>query len=305
VDTPDGWDGPYVGLPHWSGPPFGEALLKRCDRWCEQDLAVVWHATSPEELWHPLALGGLSGGDSTHHWEVPALLRHHHGDGEPGAIETAFLLLTDLRWSGTAARHTIGGLIGTGLLDEPALDQLAARLFWPDRPVFEHPARWLEPSLGTEIVIDLDRRGKLSRKPVRLRVADMAPVRRRRHLAPPLRRWAAARLVVRHLSQFDAVMARGDDFRRDKPSLRNLDHAAATLQGCLDASDVIDDHQLRLLLECGLAWPRGQVRIDTLTVLARRVGVEEAVALARVDTDAKVRAWAEKLATSSADQKLF
>jgi hypothetical protein len=47
--------------------------------------------------------------------------------------------------------------MGTGLLDEPALDDLAERLFWPDRPVFEHPARWLEPSLGTEILIDLDR----------------------------------------------------------------------------------------------------------------------------------------------------
>jgi hypothetical protein len=100
-------------------------------------------------------------------------------------------------------------------------------------------------------------------------------------------------------------MARGDDFRRHKSSLGSVDHAAATVQGCLDASDVIDGHQLRVLLEYGLAGPRGQVRTDTLTVLARHMGVEEAVTMARVDTDAKVRAWAEKLATSSTDQKLF
>ncbi len=80
MDRLDDRDGPYARLPRWSGPPFGEALLKRCDRWCERDLAEVWQATSSEELWRPLALGVLSGRDSTHHWEVPALFHHRRGD---------------------------------------------------------------------------------------------------------------------------------------------------------------------------------------------------------------------------------
>ena len=103
----------------------------------------------------------MPGRRSTHHWEVPALLGHHHGDGQQSAMETAFLRLTDWRWSTSAARRTMAGVIGTGLLDDTSLDGLAHLCFWPDRPVFEHPASWLEPSLSTEIVIDLDEQGGL------------------------------------------------------------------------------------------------------------------------------------------------
>jgi hypothetical protein len=100
-------------------------------------------------------------------------------------------------------------------------------------------------------------------------------------------------MIVRQLADLEAVMARAGTFRQDKPNYRGIDHAAAIVQGCLAACDALDGDQLRRLIECGCAWPRGQVRIDTLAVMARKVGASKAVALARMDTDAKVSAWAE------------
>ena len=309
MDGSDYWedpDEPYGGTSvRDSSPPFGELALKKCDRWCAEDLAEAWQAASVEELWQLLALRGVRGRHSTHHWEVAALLRHHHGDGQQGAVETAFLLLTDLRWSTSAARRTVAGVIGTGLLDDTSLDGLAHLCFWPDRPVFQHPASWLESSLGNEIVIDLAEGGRPSREPLRIRVADMAPVRQPRYLAPPVRRWAATRMIVRQLADIEVVMARAGTFRQDRSNHRGIDHAAAIVQGCLDACDALDENQLRRLLEYGRTWPRGQVRIDSLTVMARKLGAGKAVALARMDTDAKVRAWAEKQTARGASPSLF
>jgi hypothetical protein len=62
-----------------------------------QELGALWLAESPEELWRALLFGGgLSA--SPNHWDAGLLLRHHHGDGQPGALDTALLLCTDLRW---------------------------------------------------------------------------------------------------------------------------------------------------------------------------------------------------------------
>jgi hypothetical protein len=54
VDGSDYWedpDEPYGGTSvRDSSPPFGELALKKCDRWCAEDLAEAWQAASVEEL---------------------------------------------------------------------------------------------------------------------------------------------------------------------------------------------------------------------------------------------------------------
>jgi hypothetical protein len=112
-------------------------------------------------------------------------------------------------------------------------------------------------------------------------------------------------MIVRQLADIEVVMARAGTFRQDRSNHRGIDHAAAIVQGCLDACDALDENQLRRLLEYGRTWPRGQVRIDSLTVMARKLGAGKAVALARMDTDAKVRAWAEKQTARGASPSLF
>ena len=79
-------------------------------------------------------------------------------------------------------------------------------------------------------------------------------------------------MIVRQLADIEAVMARAGTFRQDRSNHRGIDHAAAIVQGCLDACDALDEDQLRRLLEYGRTWPRGQVRIDSLAVMARKLG---------------------------------
>jgi len=91
-----------------------------------------------------------------HHWEVAALLRHHHGrratggcgDGIPAV--NRFALVDKARpaaqWPGSSA---------------PVCSMTHRSMDWriyvsgPTVLVFQHPASWLESSLGNEIVIDL------------------------------------------------------------------------------------------------------------------------------------------------------
>ena len=42
-------------------------------------------------------------------------------------------------------------------------------------------------------------------------------------------------MIVRQLADIEAVRARAGKFRQDKSNFRGIDHAAAIVQGCLDA----------------------------------------------------------------------
>ena len=104
-----------------------------------QDLGALWLAESPEELWRALVLsGGL--GASSNHWDAGLLFRHHHGDGQPGALETALLLCTDLRWR-RATAGLIAEIAGSGVLDGSELAVLAES-FLNEAVIWEAPASW-------------------------------------------------------------------------------------------------------------------------------------------------------------------
>jgi len=58
-------------MDHWDSEPDGT------ERTPLTDLAVLWTARDPEELWRALVVS--AGRSTTHRWEAVALFRHHHG----------------------------------------------------------------------------------------------------------------------------------------------------------------------------------------------------------------------------------
>ena len=182
-------------------------------------------AENAEALWKALTLRqSLSG---AHPFEAVGLFRRHHENGEPGAVTTALLLCTASRWGRDTAR-LIAGLVDTAILGDADLDELASTFLWSDRFRFEYPARWI----GSEwIAIDLEGpEGSIS-IPIG-RVDPDSTVASERDIAPPLRRWAAARVLRTDPRTLDKLRARAAE-------LGPID-GGAIASGVLDAVEVLD-----------------------------------------------------------------
>ncbi|HWD72573.1 MAG TPA: hypothetical protein VG779_08615 [Actinomycetota bacterium] len=244
-----------------------------------QDLGALWLAESPEELWRALVLGGGLGA-SSNHWDAGLLFRHHHGDGQPGALETALLLCTDLRWR-RATAGLIAEIAGSGVLDGNELAVLA-KSFLNEAVIWEAPASWTEGP-WIEIVLSESADGDDG-----LAEDDPppGPLQVRREVRPPLRRWAAAELLRQRPERLDDVFARTQTL-----SARD---AAAVVAGIIDASDALDQQRAQRVLEIGLGWPAGWVRLVALERLAGGHGLDAARRLAADDPDARIRQWAHK-----------
>lgn len=239
------------------------------------DFVELWTAENAEALWKALTLRkSLSG---AHPFEAVGLFRRHHENGEDGAVTTALLLCTASRWGRDTAR-LIAGLVDTAILGNDDVDHLAATFLWSDRFRFEFPARWI----GSEwIAIDLEG----PEGPVSIPVGRVDPdstVASERHIAPPLRRWAGARVLRTRPRTLDKLRARAAD-------LGPID-GGAIASGVLDAVDVLDARGARMAIELGLGWPRGSVRLLALDALAT-IDPEDASRRAAADPDRKVRAW--------------
>ncbi len=143
-------------------------------------------ASSVEELWSVLL--SWHGIRSSTQWEEPyVLFRRFHAEEPAGAVITAALLCTDHRWR-KAGHHPdlIARIIASGLL--PAADELQL-------------AEWFTaPTLGVELeaaeVASVDEPVDLGASPVTVPVGDPDVSVVERSIWPPLRRWAAARLVA-------------------------------------------------------------------------------------------------------------
>lgn len=239
------------------------------------DLVELWTAGNAEALWKALTLHqSLSG---AHPFEAVGLFRRHHGNGEDGAVTTALLLCTASPWGRDTAR-LIAGLVDTAILGDMDLDELASTFLWSDQFRFEYPATWI----GSEwIAIDLEGPEGPASIPLG-RVDPDSTVASERHIAPPLRRWAAASVLRTDPRTLDKLRARATE-------LGPID-GGAIASGVLDAVDVLDESGARRAIELGLGWPRGSVRLLALDVLAA-IDPEEASRRAATDPDRKVRAW--------------
>jgi len=246
-----------------------------------QDLGALWLAETPEELWRALVLGGGLGA-SPNHWDAGLLFRHHHGDGQPGALDTALLLCTDLRWR-RATAGLIAEIADSGVLDGDERFALA-EAFLNEAVVWEAPTAWTDGG-WIEIVLsesgddgDDGGPGEDDPPPGALRV--------RRDVRPPLRWWAAAEHLRQRPERLDDVFARAQALgARD---------AAAVVAGIIDASDALDHQRAQRVLEIGLGWPAGWVRLVALERLAGGHGLDAARRLAADDPDARIRQWAQK-----------
>ncbi len=207
------------------------------------ELTPLLDADSRLELHRRLVMGGGPSGSSTRHQEAVEVFQAHHGLGQPGAVGTALLLCTCWRWHRCTAR-LIAGIVATGILDPEQLDELAARLLWPDQVAYPAPAEWFagaltvtlrdlleaaadrdpaagDDALGEDALRDLEADED---QPIEV-IADLGdgiqdldqvvftidrskPVPHERQAPPPLRRWAATHVVSRKPKEVDAVVAR-------------------------------------------------------------------------------------------------
>ncbi len=210
-------------------------------------------ASTVEELWGVLlAWHGIR---SSSVWDEPYLLfiRFHRHDSTNADVTTA-LLCSDHRWR-NAAHHLIDRLTASDVLDDEQLDRLAD---WFTGEAFELQ---LETADG--------RRNRTSTV--------------RRPIWPPLRRWAARHQVARDPERWRAVI----DASATLPS----SDAAATAAGVMDAAEHVPLDQRAILAEVGLNHGSGTVRLAALPILAATSGTNAAIAAARRDPSAKVRAW--------------
>jgi len=237
---------------------------------CLGELVSLWTAVGADALHRILVLqsGGRSSADS---FEPMALFTKHHAS-EPGTSEaTAMLLLTDERWR---------------LLTDEQLDGLAIRFLAADRYVYwQVPDAWFTAESVALVVSD--DAGEDAGEDADEAAVSEAPARAARGVAPPLRRWAAARVVAREPGARERLLAAAQDL--------DARHGAAVVAGMFDSIEFMPAAEQARLVTMGTTWPHQHVRRAALEVVAARDGADVAFRLAHTDPNAKIRAWAATL----------
>jgi hypothetical protein len=266
---------------------------------------VVTSWVDPEDgLCELLALGRAPTADALHRVLVlsrpvrqstdtmePLWLLHRISETEPEeALTTAFLLLTDHRWR-KGVSQLVRRIEDSGCIDKTDLDELAESFLAAERVLY-----WVVPDgwFGDEqiIVTDFDEApGDDGDVNGEAGDADEPPDENgacvARQVHPPLRRWAAARLVARGLAEVETLIERIDavDARA----------AAAIMAGFVDVIDRADGVARDRLIDIAAGWPDHGVRRAGIELVAARDGVVAAHDLAVRDPNARIREWAATL----------
>jgi hypothetical protein len=221
--------------------------------WAETFLALQ-SARTAEELWAVLlAWHGIRASSM---WEEPLMLfLRFHRDQAMDAEVTAALLCTDYRWR-KASHHLVERIVTSGVLSAGQIEVLAE---W-----------FLEEAFEVDVEADSER-------------SRSAAATLRRPIWPPLRRWAARRILERDPQRWRDLI--------DAASTLSSRDAAAAVAGVMDAADHLQPVDLRVVASIGLQHGSGIVRLAALPLLAKSAGIDTAVARARADPSAKVRAW--------------
>jgi hypothetical protein len=171
---------------------------QRCqDGWVLHPVATeIGDITDALSLWRRL-VSGATGGAAQPDVAVDAFRRVHRG-GEAGAFDSALLLCTDWQWR-TVSAKVIAGIVDSGILDDDDQDRLADTLLWQEHVHYRHPIWWI----GADFVeYDLDSPG-----PGRtIRVDPNTPTTAHRSVWPPLRAWAAGRVLSRRRASVGDVL---------------------------------------------------------------------------------------------------
>lgn len=210
----------------------------------DDEIDPLRSAASPPELWLALLLHDM-GGESSDILPAEECLRRLHGSGQPGAVQTALLLITAWRWRRCTAR-LIGPLVATGVLDDAELDELASRCL-EDTAAFTVPASTFDGP--TVVLASWNRTDDQSDNPGVPVHADRVMTRL---LPPPPRRWGAARRLTQHPEELQGLLARIAEL---EPR-----HAAAAMTGVLDAHDHLPVQAAADVVARALTWPHAGVR---------------------------------------------
>lgn len=207
--------------------------------------------------------------------------RRLHGAGQQAPFDSALLLCTDWRWRRAAAR-VLAGIVATEILDDAGQDRLAEELLWSDAVRYVHPAGWLG---GTFVEIDLGAPGE-QRPPREVHVDPSTPVTTERRVWPPLRSWAAERVLVRKRNTPTDVVARAQALpARD---------GSAVVAGAVRATGALAPEQARMVVDAALRWPAGPPRMAALKQLTEWGESDRAHVLAAADPDATIREWGRR-----------
>jgi hypothetical protein len=235
-----------------------------------EDITAIHAAKTPDELWrYVVATVHLRALPNT--FEAASAFRSLHKDRSDGALRTAQLLCTDLRWRKVAA-PLIVDIERTGILDEGELDELADGFLWHDRLMWPVPQQWV----GDGFV----------RLPRNRRPPGAGDLVVERQVPPPLRRWAAARVAARRPDRIADALERVMEV-----DARSGD---AIMTGLLDGADRLPREAREVLLDLAYAWPCGSVRLRALKLLAE-ADPSTAAERGREDASETVRIWASRL----------
>jgi hypothetical protein len=214
-----------------------------------QEAANHWLAESADDLRRvlvlhpPIRLSTAAG-------EALGLLEKFRATEPDTIVQTAVLLLTDPRWKG-ACGQVIRGIESRDLLEDEHLDLLATTFLAADDAVYwAVPDEWFEG--GAVIVLDDEGRvegidpddvdpDEAETDEVETDDVDSDKTVARREVQPPLRRWAAERVVRGDPSFWPGVMKRSDELGARRGAFVAL--------GLLDALDVLPDATQGLLVE--------------------------------------------------------
>lgn len=218
-----------------------------------EDEDILRTASTPAELWEGMVLH-----DSGRYRDDPVegglALRRLHEAGQPGAGRTALVLLTAWRWRSVTSQ-LLGRLLGTGILTEEELDELAEVALFCDSARIRLP----ESAFGV-------------------------PTHMSRTLQPPLRRWAAGQVLRSDPRRLAEV----------REPIGQLSHrdAGAAMTGVVDAVEVLPAELGDAVLAEASQWPHKAARTAALRRLAERGQYDQVAQRAQVDSDTSVRAAA-------------
>jgi len=244
-------------------------MLRIGDQAFEELVAV----DDAEELCRRLLASPWGWGSSTRHMEAIELLANVHGTSELPASFVALMVCTCRRWDRVTAR-LITALEDSALLDDAGLDELAES-FLSHEHVISYPLVWVSPQW---LAVDIDDgTGRVHK------VNEDTLAQHRVSAEPPLRRWAAHRVLRSNPAQLEELLHAADLF---EPR-----HRDALVHGLLDAADVLDQPSQRALIGRGLNTGQASARRTALDRLCKLDGAETALRRARTDSNATVRKW--------------
>jgi len=255
---------PLSGIAHtlqsmlWDedGPMRRLAAIEDSDELCRQLLA---------------APGGW--GSSTRHLEAIELLSKVDRTGDLPAAFVAMMICTCRRWDRVTSR-LIAAIEDSGILGQADLDELAES-FLSHEHVISYPLTWVSPQW---LEVDLDDGSGRTYTVNEQTIAQFRP-----SFEPPLRRWAAGRVLRADRSRLDETLRAARAF---EPR-----HRDAVIHGLLDAAYAVDEARQRDLIRLGLDSAQASVRRTALDRLCELDGPESASRRARADTNASVRKW--------------